>query len=103
MCLVWTLQLNETLISKLKEAAFELCMTPIFWNQRFYFLYYGPWMSGAEWTVSSQNLTTLCLLNLPELDEKGWLVFNCPDKYCLASVTFLDDIGWGFKLAFKDH
>ena len=43
------------------------------------------------------------MLNLPELDEKDWFVFTCPDVHCLASITYLDEVGRGLKLAFRDH
>jgi len=103
MCLVWTLKLNETYVSKLKDASLDMWLTPVCWNQKFYFVYFGPWISGAEWLESSQNLNTLCLLNLPELDDQDWFVFNCPDVHCLASVTYLNEVGRGLKLAFWEH
>jgi len=82
MCLVKTFWLNESFVSKLKDAALEMRITPICWNKMFYFVYLGPWISGADWLKSNQNINTLCLLSLPELDEFGWFIFKCPDMYC---------------------
>ena len=51
-------------------------LTPIFWDEKFLFVYYGDWLTSVHPDKGMILLDTICLLKPPILDNQdGSLVF----------------------------